>query len=238
MSVRDEQGGGERGRHEADAREKRSEIVEERRGRANTGAEDLKKCLSAGYPGASGFPEADTRINYEACSNSRTWGEAGGVRENWSPLLQSNRGHSLLSVLSVRPSVSLHPLRPPSPRRPTPVLRVFSTVPRSWLCLTSVAEFFRPAAIIAPRRSREENRRPKLLSTGVVLASETGVGKDHSRWSRKSLGNTTGFFSCFNDPLITAEKQLNYNQPKSRRTLHFNKLERVVKFYCKVQEIS
>lgn len=76
---------------------------------ANTRCGGFKKCLPAEYPQAD-FPEANMRINYEPCSNSRTARDARGWGENWSPLLQSNQGSGLslrCSRGSPCPSVSL-----------------------------------------------------------------------------------------------------------------------------------
>jgi len=112
--------------------------------------------LSPSTPGAR-FPEANARINYEPCSNSRTEERraagANGVAEggghpyygrSWEtpPVSMSLRFSVSLSL-----SLSLFVLSRPHPR---------FFISASRLCLTSVAKFFRPATIIAPRRSRRD----------------------------------------------------------------------------------
>ena len=102
--------------------------LETARKRANIRrVEDLKKkkkCLPAGYPQA-GFPEANMRINYEPCSNSRTEGCKGGEGKIGHPYY--SRTITTLS-LSVSPRLSFFLLFLFSPRRassPPPLSRSF-----------------------------------------------------------------------------------------------------------------
>ena len=127
------------------------------RGSANIRCGGFKKCLPAGYPEA-GFPEANMRINYEPCSNSRTEGRTG-VRWKLAALITVEPG-SNFSSLSFRRSCFPCPCFSDLHLRPLPLSSqtrfssplFFFFIPHSRLCLTSVAEFFRSTAIITPRR--------------------------------------------------------------------------------------
>lgn len=160
------------------------------------GFKKKKKCLPApGYPQA-GFPEANMRINYEPCSNSRTEGCKGGEGKIGHPYY--SRTITILSR-SVSPHLSFFLLFLSSPRRassPPPPLSLsfifFFFISHSRLCLTSVAEFFRSTAIITPRRwKRKTGVENSEWCKGVVTATTRGEKRfEEIVW--KFLDNSVG----------------------------------------------
>lgn len=160
---------------------------------ANTRCGGFKKCLPAEYPRAD-FPEANMRINYEPCSNSRTVRDARGWGENWSPLLQSNQGSVSLSVVRVVLRVSLlctfrsPPLSSQIPfsSRLLSLPLLFYFISHSRLCLTSVAEFFRSTTIITPRRWKRKTGAENRCK-GVVMTTT----REWDMVPGKSFGNAS-----------------------------------------------
>lgn len=120
--------------------------------KATIRSRSLKMSLSPRIPSTPGarFPEANARINYEPCSNSRTEerraaGANGAAEGDGHPYYGRSRDTPRFLCPSISLSPSLFILSHPRPR---------FFISASRLCLTSVAKFFRPATIIAPRRSR------------------------------------------------------------------------------------
>lgn len=152
--------------------------VWKRRGRANIRCvEDLKKKKNVSLPQA-GFPEANMRINYEPCSNSRTEGCKGGEGKIGHPYY--SRTITTLSR-SVSPRLVLPSLPLLSQTRflssslSLSHTHFFFFISHSRLCLTSVAEFFRSTAIITPRRWKRKTGVENSWCKGVVTATTRGV---------------------------------------------------------------
>lgn len=146
-----------------------------------------KKCLPAGYPQAS-FPEANMRINYEPCSNSRTEGCKGGEGKIGHPYYSRT-----ITTLSLSHSVSPRLVLPSLPLlSQTRFLSLslflsFFFISHSRLCLTSVAEFFRSTAIITPRRWKRKTGVENSCGARGWLRPLQGERND----SRKSFGNSS-----------------------------------------------
>jgi len=133
------------------------------RGKATIRSRSLKMSPSPRTPSTPGarFPEANARINYEPCSNRRTEerravGANGAAERGGHPYYGRSRDEA--------PPVSMSLCYSPSSLPSSTVPRFFISASR--LCLTSVAKFFRPATIIAPRRSQRWRRK-----TGIRFAA-------------------------------------------------------------------
>lgn len=123
-------------------------------GKATIRSCSLKMSPSSHTPGTpdARFPEANARINYEPCSNRRTEerrtaGANGAAEGDGHPYYGRTRDTHRFLYIPLFLSL--------------PILSRFSFffISASRLCLTSVAKFFRPATIIAPRRSRRWRRK-------------------------------------------------------------------------------
>lgn len=140
----------------------------------------------------AGFPEANMRINYEPCSNSRTEGCKGGEGKIGHPYY--SRTTTTTISLSLRFSASRSSFSSSLLPDALPLLLsffFFFFISHSRLCLTSVAEFFRSTAIITPRRWKRKTG-VERTRRGVVTATTRGEKRFEEIVWKSFLDNSVG----------------------------------------------